>query len=93
MKAVESASEVAAKLPMSFSVGQLVRVRYGLLAGFSGTLVGLFADGRARIRLLEGAYLETNQSCLGLENAEWRAGLALAVLLPPSSTAIDMRND
>ncbi len=70
MKAAEWACEVSARVGMSFSIGQPVRVRHGMLAGFSGTLAGLPSSGRAKIRLHEDIYLEIDQSCLELESAE-----------------------
>ena len=51
MKAAELASEVSTKVRMSFSIGLPVRIRRGMLAGFSGTLAGLPSSGRASIRL------------------------------------------
>ena len=70
MKATELASEVSAKVRMSFSIGQPVRICHGMLAGFSGTLAELSASGRASIKLHEDVYLEIDQSCLEPENVE-----------------------
>ncbi len=70
MKVTELASEVSTKARMSFTIGQPVRIYSGILAGFSGTLAGLSASGRAQVRLHEDVCLEIDQSCLEMESAE-----------------------
>ena len=70
MKVTELASGASAKVQMSFSMGQPVRICDGMLAGYSGTLAGLTASGRAAIQLQPDVYLEIDQSCLEWENAE-----------------------
>jgi hypothetical protein len=70
MKASEASCEAATNIRLSYSIGRTIRICRGILAGTSGTLAELPSFGRALIRLEQDVYLEFDQSCLELENAD-----------------------